>query len=71
MSKKKHIPWFFRRRLSCPDCGWVAKTYEEQAVFEKPSFSCPRCESYFSEYDLMDENMNKWSREADLTYEEI
>lgn len=59
-----------RRKFSCPDCGWLPKSYDEKQVFEAIIFNCPRCKSVFSEMDFIEENEFKWSKSAELSYEE-
>lgn len=42
--KKRKIPWFWRRRVSCPECG---KIYNEHDTtldhIDRKNFTCIRC----------------------------
>jgi hypothetical protein len=70
----RKLPYYMRRRLSCPDCGWTPK-YGEYSDFEAKmmsldSFVCPKCEAKYDNQSFYEENYFKWNRTADLEYEE-
>jgi len=57
---------FLHRRWSCPECGMV---YREEEVLDK-TFRCRRCDYECTREDFVEDNIEKWSREADLSQEE-
>ncbi len=65
--KKKKVPWIFRRKLSCPNCGFIIQIDD---IKYEDNFTCPRCKAYYSGYDFWEENSFKWDySHADLSYE--
>ncbi len=59
--KKRRIPWFWRRRESCPDCGWSNEYEIEIMLYRTKIFTCPRCHAIYSESDFAKEQEEKWS----------
>ena len=68
----RRIPYYMRRHLTCPDCGWMPK-YDEKFSFEcrteQDNFDCPQCHVHYSGDDFLQENIFKWNRTADLENE--
>jgi hypothetical protein len=59
--KKRKIPYIFRNKVSCPECGYIFKEYEYKERL-KDYFSCPKCDTRFSDEEFWEENIDKWSR---------
>jgi uncharacterized C2H2 Zn-finger protein len=68
MNKKRKIPWFWRRRIACPDCGLIEKDEEFTFILRKEGqFKCPRCGALYSEQEFLEENWFKNRWDADLS----
>lgn len=80
MGNKRKIPWFWRWRYSCPDCGM---NFGEDPYFSNSvncmtmdelgrevSFTCPRCGVHYSREEFIELNHDKYSKKADLSEEE-
>lgn len=73
MIKKRKLPWFMKRRLACPECGWTAHKSADlnddkffNLVNTKSGFTCPECQSHFTYHDFWQEHEEKWSYKATL-----
>lgn len=71
--KNRKIPWFWRRQLSCPDCGFIYdEAYWAKAVTirDKKGYplatTCPRCKAHYTEEDFWALQSDKYSLKADL-----
>ena len=65
---KKKIPWFWKKRISCPDCGLIEKNEEFLIIIRvEHQFKCPRCGALYSENDFYEENFFKNGWTADLS----
>ena len=67
MDKKRKIPWFWKRHVSC-DCGHVFHD-QEMGIYQK-FIDCPRCNARMSEEEFWNFNHEKWDRTADLSNEQ-
>lgn len=68
--KKRYKPWFWRRRDSCPDCGWTERNNEEcieHLLYNNGIFECPRCKTIYSPEDFYEDYENKYSYKIDET----
>lgn len=72
--KRRKIPWFWRRQMSCPDCGFVYKDEAtvESAVtakdkdFNPLALTCPRCKAHYTWDDFWELGHEKYSMKAEL-----
>ncbi len=69
MNKKRKIPWFWKRRVSCPDCGLTEKIEDEflNIIEREHQFKCPRCNACYSKQEFFEENWFKNNWMADLS----
>jgi len=60
--KKRYIPWWMRRRESCPDCGWSSRNELDVEIMlhDTHTFTCPRCGVIYSEVDFWEEQYEKY-----------
>lgn len=68
--KKKKIPWWARRRFSCPDCGYIPKEDEYLRRPRHSGFDCPQCKSHFADYDFLELNYDKYNYKFDDSQEQ-
>lgn len=68
MSKKRKIPYWMRRKESCPECGWLVTSVDFK---EKADFRCPRCGLFLSNEEYWKEQHFKWSKEMVEEIEEL
>lgn len=59
--KKKYIPWFLRRRVSCAECGYC---YSDVDYYNRNGkyFNCPKCKYRHSDEEFWEDNYFKWER---------
>ena len=69
IKKKRKIPYLFRRKLSCPDCGFIYNELINRPIYSDKYIDCSRCNVRLSSEEFWGENVSKWDRTADLTYE--
>lgn len=63
MKKKRHVPWFWRRQVSCPDCGFIVKDGSEldRQLEHAKVFDCPRCKVHYTAEDFWEIQHDKYS----------
>lgn len=71
INKKRKVPWFWRKRFSCPDCGRTEKQVGEflYIIEKERQFKCPRCNALYGTHDFYEENYFKNGWSADLSQE--
>jgi rubredoxin len=60
MRTRRKIPWFVRRRISCPECGFIFGSLSAEDL--ERYFSCPRCNERFGD-EFWELNSDKYSKE--------
>ncbi len=59
MSKRRKLPFWMRRRVSCGDCGYIFLEDDKHRYMQE-YFNCPRCDRRFSYEEFCEENEFKW-----------
>ena len=67
-NQKRKCPWFWKRKISCPECGFIYDEYHKE-IHAKDFVDCPRCNVRLSNEEFWDENHFKMDRKADLSNE--
>lgn len=70
--KKRKGPWWWKRRVSCPECGYLYQEEmkgEDKAKMVAPYITCPKCQVRLSIDEFWDQNYSKYDRKADLAGE--
>ena len=64
-------PWWMRRRVACPSCGWVVRDADADLMAGiGQTFTCERCGIQMSAVDFWTSHEDKISDKADLSGEE-
>jgi len=59
MSKRKYLPFWMRRRLSCSECGFIFDMNDPKTYEYEQYFNCPQCGFRWSEEEFWEENQDK------------
>jgi DNA-directed RNA polymerase subunit RPC12/RpoP len=52
-------PYWLRRHISCPNCGFIIRENNFSLINDKTGFNCPNCSEHYSYYDFWTENHEK------------
>jgi rubredoxin len=60
--KKRHIPWFWRRKTSCFECGYIFNMEDPKTYEHDRYFNCPRCGYRHEWEEFWEVNHDKYSQ---------